>query len=131
MHFFLDKFHQDGEQNTRIASHQVELRREENFTEQQYLSISSLKTNYLNLDRSSGYSRNNERSNIVQTKCTFYGGTDNFTEKCFKKISKDKLKSRAACDQDRQRTERTPCKCFRWGSVYCLIDKCPKPPKDK
>ena len=33
-------------------------------------------------------------------------------------------------DSDKQRTERTPCKCFRCRYVDNLIAKCPKPPKD-
>ena len=33
MHIFLDKFHQSGKYSARIASHQSELRREENFTD--------------------------------------------------------------------------------------------------
>ena len=52
MHIFLDKFHQSGKYTAQIASHQAELRREEIFTDQKYLSITSLKTNYLNLDSS-------------------------------------------------------------------------------
>ena len=48
----------------------------------------------------------------------------------FKKIRNDKEKSRAAGDSDKQRTEHTPWKCFRWGSVDNIIDKFLKPPKD-
>ena len=51
-----------------IASHHVELRREKFCTDQKYLSIQYLQTDYLNLDRSSGYEINNERANIVNTK---------------------------------------------------------------
>ena len=39
-------------------------------------------------------------------------------------------RTHAAGDLDRQRTERTPCRCFRRGSVDNLISKCPKTPKD-
>ena len=42
MHTFLDSFHQSGKCYAQIASHQAELGREENFTYQRYLSISSL-----------------------------------------------------------------------------------------
>ena len=42
MHTFLDNFHQGGIYSDQIASHQAELRREEDFTDQKYLSISSL-----------------------------------------------------------------------------------------
>ena len=50
------------------ASHQAELRREKNFTDQKYLSITSLHTDYLNLDRSSGSGINNKIENLGQTK---------------------------------------------------------------
>ena len=50
MHTFLDNFHQSGKYSAQIASHQAELRREENFTDQKSLNISSLQTDYLNLD---------------------------------------------------------------------------------
>ena len=53
MHTFMDNFHQGGKYSARIASHQAELRREENFSEQKSLNISSLQTDYLNLDSSS------------------------------------------------------------------------------
>ena len=69
MHTFLDNFHQGGKYSAQLASHQAELRREENFTDQKSLKISSLQTDYLNLDSSiSGYSRHNERAHYVQTK---------------------------------------------------------------
>ena len=45
MHTVLDKFHEGGKYSARIASHQAELRREENFTDQKSLKISSLQTN--------------------------------------------------------------------------------------
>ena len=66
IHILLDKFHQDGKYSAQIASHKEELRIEEKFTHQKYLSITSLYTDYLNLDSSSGSGRNNERANIVQ-----------------------------------------------------------------
>ena len=52
MHILLDNFHQCGTYSAQIDSHQEELRREENFTDQKYLSISSLQTNYISLDSS-------------------------------------------------------------------------------
>ena len=113
-----------------IAIHQAELRRDEKFNNQNYLSISSLQTNYLNFDRDSGTGRNNQRANIVQRKCTFCGGNKHSAEKCFKRIIKDNEKARAAGHLDRQQTERPPCKYFRCGSVDHLISKCLKPPKD-
>ena len=42
MHTFLDGFHQGGKYSPKIDIHQEELRREEKFTDQKYLSITSL-----------------------------------------------------------------------------------------
>ena len=48
-----------------IASHQSELIREENVTNQKYLSVTSLQVDYLNIYSSSGSHRNNERENLL------------------------------------------------------------------
>ena len=69
MQTFLDNFHQGGKHSDQIASHQAELRREETFTDQKSLKISSLQTDYLNLESSSGSSRNIKRAYAVHTKC--------------------------------------------------------------
>ena len=58
MHTFLDNFRQGGKYPAQIDSHQAELRREDKFTDQKSLNISSLQTDYLNLDRSSGFGIN-------------------------------------------------------------------------
>ena len=58
MRTFLDNFHQGGKYSAQMASHQAELKKEENFTHKKYLSISYLQTDYLNLARSSGSGRN-------------------------------------------------------------------------
>ena len=72
MHTFLDNFHQSGKYSAQLASHQAELRRGENFRNQTCLNISSLQTDYLNLDNSvSGSSRHNERAHSVQTRTHF------------------------------------------------------------
>ena len=71
MHTFLDSFRQGGKYSAQIASHQAELRREETFTDQKSLNISSLKTDYINIDSSSGSGRHSEKAHDVQTKCTF------------------------------------------------------------
>ena len=55
MHTFLDNFQQGGKYSAQIASHQTELRREETFTDQKSLNFSSLQTDDLNLDISSGF----------------------------------------------------------------------------
>ena len=86
MHTFLDNFHQGGKYSAQIASHQAELRREEKFTDQKSWNISSLQTDYLNLDSTSGYTKNSEIAHIVQTKCTFCGGNNHSAEKYFKTI---------------------------------------------
>ena len=81
MHIFQGKFQQSGKYSAQIASHQTELRREEKFTDQKSLNISSLQNDYLNLYRRSGFGRNSDRSHDVQTKCTFCGGTNHSSEK--------------------------------------------------
>ena len=80
MHTFLDNFHQGGKYSDQIAIHQVELRREEKFTDQKSLNISSLQTDYLNLESSSGYNRNSKRAHYVHTKCTYCGGNNHTAE---------------------------------------------------
>ena len=81
MHIFLDNFHQGRKYSAQIAIHKAELRREMKFTDKKYLSISSLQTDYLNLDSSSGCGKNSERENIAQKKCTFCGGANHSAEK--------------------------------------------------
>ena len=61
IHMFLDNFHQGVKYYVQIVSHLIELRKEEKHTDQNCLSISSLQTDYLNLNNSSGSNRNNER----------------------------------------------------------------------
>ena len=87
MHIFLDNFHQGGKCSAQIASHKAELRREENFTDQKSLNISSLQTNYLNLESRSGCGINSERAHDIQKKCTFCGGVNHSAEKCLKGYS--------------------------------------------
>ena len=112
MHIFLDNFHHDGKYSAQIASHQAELRRERNFTDQKYLSISSLQTEYLNLDSSSVFGRNSERANTVQKKCTFLEFLIALHKKKIKSIRQEKEKARTAVDLDNRQTERTPRKCL-------------------
>ena len=47
MHIFLDNFHQGVKYTAQKENHRAELRREGKFTDQTYLSISSLRANYL------------------------------------------------------------------------------------
>ena len=126
MHIFLDNFHQGGKYSAQIASHQAELRSEETFTDQKSLTISSLQTDYLNLDGRSGFGSNSERAHAVQTKCTFCGRTNKSAKKCFKRIRKEKDKSRAVDVSDNRRTERPPRKCFSCGYEDHIIEKCTK-----
>ena len=81
IHTFLDNFHQGGKYSAQRSSQQAELRREEKFTGQKYLSISSLQTDYQNLDSSTGFDSNSEREYDVQTKCIFCGGRNHSAEK--------------------------------------------------
>ena len=106
------------------------MRREEKFTDQKSLNISSLQTDYLNLDSISGSIRNSKRAHSVHTKCTFCGGNNHAAEKCFKRIRKEKEKACAVDVSSNRNSERPPCKCFRCGSEDHMIAKCPKPQKD-
>ena len=71
MHIFFDNFHHGEKYTAQIGSHQAELRKDEIFTDQKSWSITSLHTDYLNLGRSSGSSRINERVNLVQKNALF------------------------------------------------------------
>ena len=131
MHTFLDNFHQSGNYSAQLASHQTELRREGKYPGQKCLNISSLQTDYLNLDNSvSGSSRHNERAHSVQTKCTFCQLNNNSAEKCFKRIRQEKEKARAVGISSNRNSDRPPRKCYICGSEDHIIAKCPKPPKD-
>ena len=95
------------------------------------MNISSLQTEYLNLDNSnSGSSRHNEKANYVQKKCTYCGLSNHSVEKCFKKIRKEKEKARSAVTSSNKNSDRPARKCFRCGSEDHMIAKFPKPPKD-
>ena len=95
------------------------------------MNISSLQTDYLNLDSSSsGSSRHSGRAHSVQEKCTFCGGNNHSAEKCFKRIRKEKEKERAVDVSSNRDLERPPWKCFRCGTEDHMIAKFPKPPKD-
>ena len=130
IHIFPENFHQGGTFFAQIDSHQAELRREENFTDQKSLNISSLQTDYLNLDISSGLGRSIQSAYTVQTKFTFCGGTNHSIKNIYIYIGQEKEKSHADGSSDNRQTERTSRKCFRCGSEDHLIAKFPKPPKD-
>ena len=89
MHTFLDNFCQGEKFSDQVARCQVELRREEKFTDPTLLNISSLQTDYINLDSSSGFGRNSERADAVQKKFTVCGSTNHSAETCFKRIRQD------------------------------------------
>ena len=57
------------------------------------MNISSLQTDYLNIDISSGFGRDSEKAHAVQTECTYCGGFNHSEEQCFKKVRKEKEKS--------------------------------------
>ena len=95
------------------------------------MNISSLQTEYLNLDSSqSGSSKHNEKANSAKAKCTYCRLSNHSVEKCFKKIRKEKEKARSAGTSSNKNSDRLAQKYFRWGSEDHLIAKCPKPPKD-
>ena len=89
MQSVLDNFHRGGKYTAQIEIHQEKLKREGNFTDKKYLSITYIQTDYLNLDSSSGSDKNNEEENIVQKKWSFCGSANHSAEKCFKRIKKD------------------------------------------
>ena len=115
--------------NKKVRS-KVPLKPEEMYPDQKCLNISSLQTEYLNLD-SSQYSqgKHNEKANSAKAKCTYCGLTNHSVEKCFKKIRKDKEKARSAGASSNKNSDRPARKCFRCGSEDHMIAKCPKPPK--
>ena len=90
VHKILDNFEEGGKYSAQIARHQAELKREEKFRDQKSLNISSLQTDYLNIDSSSGFGSDSERAHDVQTECTFWGGVNHSAEQCFKRIIKEK-----------------------------------------
>ena len=106
------------------------MRREETFTDQKSLNISSLQNNYLNIDSSLVSIINSERANAIQTKRTFCGVNNHSAEKFFKMIRKEKEISRVVDVSYNRHMEHPPRKCFRCGYEDHMIAKCPKPPKD-
>ena len=131
MHTFLDNFHQSGKYSAQLASHNAELRREEMYPDQRCLNISSLQTEYLNLDNSNlGSSKHNEKANSAKTKCTYCELSNHSVETCFKKIRKEKEKSRSTGTSSNKNSDCSARKCFRCRSEDHIIAKCPKPPKD-
>ena len=102
------------------------MRREEKFTDKKSLNISSLQTDYLNIDSSSGFDRDIEMAHDVQTECTFCGGVNHSAGQCFKKVRKEKEKARAVDVSSYRQMECPPRKCFRFRSEDHMIAKCPK-----
>ena len=68
--------------------------------DQKSLNISSLHTDYLNIDSRSGFEKNSERENTLQTKCNFCGGVNHSAETFFKRIIQEKEKACAAGHSD-------------------------------
>ena len=126
MHKFLDNFHQSGKHSAQLVSHQAELRREEKFPDQKFLNISSLQTDYLNLDNSvSGSIRHNKRAHYVQKKCTYCVLNNHSTGKCFKRIRQEKEKARAVGISSNRNSEGPSRKCYRCGSEDQMIANFP------
>ena len=61
---------------------------------------------------------------------TFCGGNNHYADKYFKRIRKEKEKTRAVDVSSNRNSEHPPWKCFRCGSENHMIIKCSKPPKD-
>ena len=66
--------------------------REETFTDEKSLNISSLQTDYLNLVSSSGFGINSERAKNVKKNCTFCGGTNHSAENNSKGLDRKRKK---------------------------------------
>ena len=127
MHIFLDNFHQGEKYTAQILSHQGELIKEENYTDQNCLSLSSLQTGCLNLDISSGSGRNNDRENLAQVKFTFFGG---YHTTYFFRLKNSSTKIAHLVIQTDNELNSHLIKSFRCGYVDHLADKFPKPPED-
>ena len=100
--------------------------REEKFTDQKSLNISSLQTDDLNIDTISGFDRDSERAHNVQTEWKFCGDINNSTEQCIKRIRKETEKACAVDVSSYRQMELPPPKCFRCRSENHMISKCPK-----
>ena len=79
MHIFVDNFRQGTKYSAQITIHQAEIRREDIFTRQISLSISSLLTEYLNLDSSPGCCKT-MREQIFSRKHLFFVEVKNHAE---------------------------------------------------
>ena len=90
------------------------------------MNISSLQTDYLDLDSSSGFDRDSERAHDVQRECTFCGGANHSAEQCFKKVRKENEKACSVDVSSYRQMECPPWKSFRCGSEDHTIAKCPK-----
>ena len=83
------------------------------YPDQKCLNISSLQTEYLNLDSSqSSQGKHNEKAKSAKEKCTYCGLTNHSVGKCFKKIRKDKEKARSAGASSNKNSDRPPRKCL-------------------
>ena len=77
------------------------------YPDQKCLNISSLQTEYLNLDSSqSGSSKHNEKENSAKANCTYCGLSNHSVEECFKKIRKEKDKARSASTSSKNNSDR-------------------------
>ena len=102
------------------------MRREEKFTDKKSLKISSLQTDYLNIDSSSGFGRDSERAHAVQTECKFCRVVNHSKDFFFKRIRKEKEKSRTVDVSSKRNMERTPREYLGCESEDHRIAKCPK-----
>ena len=76
MHTFLDNFLHSGRYSAQLVSHQAEFRREKMYPDQKCLNISSLQTEYLNLDSSQSYQgKHNEKAKSAKAKYTYCDST--------------------------------------------------------
>ena len=100
MHICLYKFHRGWKYTAQIESNQAELRREEKVTDQKNIYVSSLQTEYLNLDSSSGYEKKREKKHL-QAKFIFCEGS-HLTENVLKIIKTRRKRRRMVIQTDNE-----------------------------
>ena len=94
------------------------------------MPISSLQTYHLNIESISGCGKNSKRASLFQRKCNFCGGDIHSSEKCFKRIRKEKEKILCGWWFGQQTYGTHASQIFRCGSEDHIIAKFPKPPKE-
>ena len=130
MHKFLDNLHQVFKIFCSNSQPPGRVKEKNVFTDQKYLSISSLQTNYLNLGSSPGFGKIVKEKTLFRKSAPFVEVLITLRKILSKRSDRKKENFRAAGHSDNRQTERPPPKCFICGYEDHLIAKCPNPPKD-